>query len=158
MNQLIEKYLGEGKGLDKWAKITKKDGKSGKLIGHWDDLGAYYDIDGTAWYTTGKNWVNKGKTDDFKKQMKKGRWRGKLIEGNQARPLSTIAMEIRRDWKKVNYAAEPYLSAMAQLNSINDKYMFDDARSVVLYFLSNAGTWKGPKAKEIKKELKAMTK
>jgi len=81
-----------------------------------------------------------------------------LGEGKQTRPLSTIAMEIRRDWKKVNYAAEPYLSAMAQLNSINDKYMFDDARSVVLYFLSNARSWKGPKAKEIKAELKAMMK
>jgi hypothetical protein len=36
--------------------------------------------------------------------------------------------------------------------------MFDTARSVVLYFLSNATTWRGPKAKEIKKELKAMMK
>jgi hypothetical protein len=27
---------------------------------------------------------------------------------------------------------------------------------VVLYFLSNAATWRGEKAREIKKELKAM--
>jgi hypothetical protein len=81
-----------------------------------------------------------------------------LTEGKQKRPLSTIASEIYRDWKKVNFAAKPYLEAMMSLNSIDDDYMFDSARSVVAYFLSNASTWKGPKAKEIKKELKAMLK
>jgi hypothetical protein len=60
------------------------------------------------------------------------------------------------NWTKVNYGAEPYLSAMSSLNSIHDKYYMDDAKSIVLYFLSNAGTWKGDKAKEIKAELKQM--
>jgi len=81
-----------------------------------------------------------------------------LTEGKQKRPLSTIAREIYNDWKKVNYAAKPYLDAMSSLDSIDDDYMFDSARSVVLYFLSNASSWKGPKAKEIKAELKAMMK
>ena len=81
-----------------------------------------------------------------------------LTEGKQTRPLSAIASEIYKDWKKVNFAAKPYLEAMMSLNSIDDMYMFDTARSVVLYFLSNAKTWKGPKAKEIKAELKAMLK
>ena len=81
-----------------------------------------------------------------------------LTEGKQLRPLSTIAREIFNDWKKVNYAAKPYLEAMFSLDSINDKYGMDDARSVVAYFLSNASTWRGPKAKEIKAELKAMLK
>lgn len=73
------------------------------------------------------------------------------------RPLYEIASEIRRDWgTKVNYAAKPYLSAMAGLNSITDSYGYDDARSIVLYFLSNASSWRGDNAKRIKAELKAM--
>lgn len=74
------------------------------------------------------------------------------------RPLSNIAHDIRRDWKNVNFGAKPYLAAMFELDSINDQYMYDSARSVVLYFLSNAGTWRGPVAKVIKTELKAMLK
>ena len=72
------------------------------------------------------------------------------------RSLSTIASEIRQDWPKVNFAAKPYLSAMAGLDSINDSYGYDDARSIVLYFLSNASSWRGDNAKRIKAELKAM--
>lgn len=73
------------------------------------------------------------------------------------RNLSTIASEIRQDWgSKVNYAAKPYLSAMAGLDTINDSYGYDDARSIVLYFLSNASSWRGDNAKRIKAELKAM--
>jgi hypothetical protein len=80
-----------------------------------------------------------------------------ITEGKQKRPLSEIAREIYKDWgSKVNFAAKPYLEAMLTLNSINDMYMFDSARSIVAYFLSNARSWKGPKAKEIKKELKDM--
>ena len=74
----------------------------------------------------------------------------------QNRPLYTIAAEIRSDWKKVNYAAVPYLEAMQQLNSIEDNFILDSARSIVRYFLSNAPTWRGEKAREIKAELKAM--
>lgn len=72
------------------------------------------------------------------------------------RNLSEIATEIRRDWKKVNYAAVPYLEAMECLNTMQDAYGCDDAKSIVLYFLCNAGTWKGEVAKRIKAELKAM--
>lgn len=75
------------------------------------------------------------------------------------RSLSTIAAEIRKDWgSKVNFAAKPYLSAMAGLDSIDDQYGYDDARSIVLYFLSNAGSWRGENAKRIKAELKALAK
>jgi hypothetical protein len=74
------------------------------------------------------------------------------------RTLNQIAKEIRMNWTKVNYGAEPYLSAMSSLNSIHDKYYMDDAKTIVLYFLSNAGAWKGDKAKEIKNELKQMLK
>ena len=74
------------------------------------------------------------------------------------RTLSQIASEVRKDWKNVNYAAKPYLDAMAELNSINDKYYLDSAKTIVIYFLGNAQTWRGDKAKEIKAELKAMCK
>jgi hypothetical protein len=74
------------------------------------------------------------------------------------RPLHVIAGEIRRDWKKVYFGAVPYLSAMATLDSINSKYILDSGRSIVAYFLANATTWKGEKAREIKKELNAMLK
>lgn len=72
------------------------------------------------------------------------------------RSLSTIAREIRSDWRKPYFGAVPYIDAMSQLDSINDRYFYDSAQSVVLYFLSNAGTWRGEKAKAIKAELKAM--
>ena len=73
------------------------------------------------------------------------------------RSLSTIAREIRADWgRKVWFGAKPYLDAMSQLNSIDDKYIADDAATIVIYFLSNAASWRGEKAKAIKAELKAM--
>jgi hypothetical protein len=74
------------------------------------------------------------------------------------RPLHEIASDIRKDWKPVNYAAKPYLEAMAQLSSVNDRYGYDSAKSIVLYFLSNASTWRGEVAKAIKVELKSMVK
>jgi len=74
------------------------------------------------------------------------------------RPLYEIAREIRKDWQKVNYAAKPYLDAMASLGSIEGKYHYDSGKSVVLYFLSNASSWRGENAKRIKAELRSMTK
>ena len=74
------------------------------------------------------------------------------------RPLYEIAREIKKDWKNVYFGAKPYLDAMATLTSINDNYGFDSAKSIVLYFLGNASTWRGETAKRIKAELKAMAK
>ena len=74
------------------------------------------------------------------------------------RKINEIAREIEKSWAKVNYAARPYLSAMHEVSSLSDKYFYDDARSVVLYFLANAGTWRGDDAKRIKAELKEMLK
>jgi len=75
---------------------------------------------------------------------------------DNARSLSAIARDVRAHWPKVNFAAKPYLDAMAQLDRISDKYYYDNAESVVRYFLSNAATWRGDDAKRIKAELKAM--
>lgn len=75
-----------------------------------------------------------------------------------ARPLYEIANDIKKDWKNVHFGAKPYLDAMATLTSIDDNYMFDSAKTIVLYFLGNAGSWRGETAKRIKAELKAMVK
>lgn len=68
--------------------------------------------------------------------------------------IAQLANIIRKDWKKVNYAAKPYLDAMYQLDKISDDYMYESGRSIVLYFLSNAGAWRGEVAKAVKAELK----
>tara|TARA_R110000772_G_scaffold6250_4_gene21933 strand:- start:789 stop:1028 length:240 start_codon:yes stop_codon:yes gene_type:complete len=77
---------------------------------------------------------------------------------NSNRSLHVIAREIRNDWTKVNFGAEPYLEAMDCLDSIDDMYYMDSAKSIVRYFLSNANTWRGEVAKRVKLELKAMVK
>lgn len=74
------------------------------------------------------------------------------------RSIATIAREIRRDWKNVYFGAVPYLDAMGGLDKITDNYYEDSGKSVVLYFLANAQSWRGEKAKAIKAELKAMAK
>jgi hypothetical protein len=73
-----------------------------------------------------------------------------------ARPLHEIAADIYRHWPRMYFGAVPYVAAMAELDGIDDLYGLDPARSVVLYFLSNAGTWRGPRARELKAELKAL--
>lgn len=69
------------------------------------------------------------------------------------RTIREIAREIREDWKKVSPYAEPYLQAMAKLESLNDVYGCEYGDEIVLRFLSNAQSWRGEKARAIKKEL-----
>ena len=74
-----------------------------------------------------------------------------------ARPLYEIANDIRKDWGvKMYFGAKPYVQAMGTLSSINDNYGMDSAKSIVIYFLANAGTWRGQKAREVKEELKKL--
>lgn len=79
-----------------------------------------------------------------------------LSKNAAARSLSDIAVEIKRDWKQVNFAARPYLDAMLELDSINDMYGEDPARQIVGYFLVNASSWRGPVAQQLKAELRKM--
>ena len=72
------------------------------------------------------------------------------------RPLYEIAADIRKYWKNIYFGAVPYRDAMSELTSIDDKYYADSGKSIVLYFLANASTWRGPDAKRIKAELKKM--
>lgn len=77
------------------------------------------------------------------------------------RPLSAIARDIRRAWvdksgaPAVHYSARPYLDALSSLSSITDSYYEDSALSIVLYFLANASTFRGPAAKALKDELRS---
>lgn len=70
--------------------------------------------------------------------------------------ISSIARDIRKDWPKVNYAAKPYLDAMLSLSGPDDSYGFDNARSIVLYFLANAASYRGMNAKANKAMLKKI--
>lgn len=72
------------------------------------------------------------------------------------RPLYEIANDIHGDWTNVYFGAVPYLRALYDLDKITDKYHQDDAKTIVLYFLSNAKTWRGETAKRIKAELKSL--
>jgi hypothetical protein len=74
------------------------------------------------------------------------------------RTLHEIAGEIRRDWKKPYFGAVPYLEALECLESPNANFGCDSGREIVLYFLSNATTWKGETARRIKAELKEALK
>jgi hypothetical protein len=75
---------------------------------------------------------------------------------NMTRSINAIAKDISADWNKVYFGAVPYLEAMHSLNSIDDNYYYDSGKSVVRYFLANAGTWRGDTARRVKAELKAM--
>jgi hypothetical protein len=76
------------------------------------------------------------------------------------RPLNQIAKDIREDWSKRTKAsrvpdyADAYLRPMETLSAITDNYHLDSAKSIVLYFLANANTYKGEKARALKEELK----
>ncbi len=72
------------------------------------------------------------------------------------RSLQTIALEISTDWKKPYFGAVPYLQAMSSLRTVHDYYGFDSAKEIVLYFLANAQTWRGERARALKAELKAL--
>lgn len=75
---------------------------------------------------------------------------------SQTRPLHEIADDISENWEKPYFGAVPYLQALRDLNTIDEDYGADSARSIVLYFLANAQSFRGPEARRIKKELKGL--
>jgi hypothetical protein len=80
-----------------------------------------------------------------------------MSDKTHTRTLSAIAQEIQADWgAKVNFAAKPYLAAMMELNTPYDTYGYECGKSLALYFLANASTYRGEKAKALKKELKTL--
>jgi hypothetical protein len=86
--------------------------------------------------------------------------KGENIMANSAklvgpRPIYAIADEISAEWKKVYFGAVPYLEALHSLKDGSDRYGRDSAETVVVYFLSNAAQFRGPKARELKAELRS---
>ena len=79
---------------------------------------------------------------------------------NMVRPIYEIASEIHCLWIKqgryITPSARPYLDAMGRLNSVTDSYGADSAESIILYFLSNASSFRGEDARRLKAELKAL--
>ena len=69
-----------------------------------------------------------------------------------------IANVIARNWKKVHYAANPYLQAMRYMGKVTDRYGMDDGEGIINRFLSNAGSWRGEVAREVKAELRRRLK
>lgn len=76
------------------------------------------------------------------------------------RPIHEIAGDIIAAWgpAKIYFGAKPYLLAMSDLSTLDDAYGEDSARSILLYFLANAQTFRGPAAKALKAEIKEMLK
>ena len=72
------------------------------------------------------------------------------------RLICHIARDIRIDWKNIKYSAKPYLDALTQVHDVNDRFGYDDARSLIKYFLANASTYRGENAKKYKLELKNL--
>jgi hypothetical protein len=61
-------------------------------------------------------------------------------------------------WRQKYVHALAYVEPMQCLESIDQNYGMDSAKSVVAYALGNLQTWRGEKAKAIKKELNGMLK
>lgn len=82
------------------------------------------------------------------------------IQQAKQRPIHKIAKEINDTWSKqgtgVNFAARPYLNAMLVLDGPRDTYGNDSADTILHYFLSNARSFRGPDAKRLKTEIKAV--
>ena len=90
----------------------------------------------------------------------------------QNRPIHVITLEIvndmqreyREDLQKYESGerkSKPdgsQMGAMLSMSDINEDYGWDSGKYVVACGLGNLQTWKGAKAREIKKELNAMLK
>lgn len=77
---------------------------------------------------------------------------------NELVSVSEIAHAIAKDWQNVSPYAVDYLNAMKEIRSVNDNYYAESAHSVILYFLANAGTYRGENARTYKALLKDLLK
>lgn len=77
---------------------------------------------------------------------------------NERVTVSEIAYAIAKDWQNINPYAADYLNAMKEIRDIDGSYYTDSAKSVVLYFLANASSYRGESARAYKSILKAMVK
>ena len=77
---------------------------------------------------------------------------------NERVTVSEIAYAIAKDWKNISPYAADYLNDMKEINDIEGNYIHDSAKSVVLYFLANASSYRGESARAYKDLLKKMVK
>lgn len=77
---------------------------------------------------------------------------------NERVTVSEIAYAIAKDWQNISPYAADYLNAMKEITDIEGSYYADSAKSVVMYFLANAGSYRGDNARSYKALLKAMVK
>jgi hypothetical protein len=77
---------------------------------------------------------------------------------NERVTVSEIAHAIAKDWQNISPYAKDYLNAMKEITDINGSYYADNAKSVVLYFLANASSYRGENARAYKALLKDMVK
>jgi hypothetical protein len=77
---------------------------------------------------------------------------------NERVTVSEIAQAIAKDWENISPYAKDYLEAMKNIHDVNGSYYADSAKSVVLYFLANASSYRGENARAYKALLKAMVK
>lgn len=77
---------------------------------------------------------------------------------NEKRTYAQIAKDIKSIWLNVYFGAVPYLEALLALNTTdpNTMYYAETAGNIAAYFLANAQTFRGEKAKKLKNELKSM--
>ena len=79
------------------------------------------------------------------------------METTKNRAINEIAQEIQKVWgAKLYFGARPYLFAMLSLRDATDTYGMDSAKSIIVYFLANASTFRGEQAKALKAELKKI--
>lgn len=73
-----------------------------------------------------------------------------------SRALHNVADEIIREWPNPNFGAVPYIDAMRHIETVSDNFGHDSGKDIVIYFLTNAKTWRGDAARRVKAELKGM--
>ena len=74
------------------------------------------------------------------------------------RTFAQIARDIKSTWLNPYFGAKPYLDALLTLDTTDPqaKYLYDDAQSIAMYFLANAQTYRGERARALKQELKQL--
>lgn len=78
------------------------------------------------------------------------------MENIQDKTINQLGRLIAKDWPKPYFGAVPYIRALQEID--DGKYLHEDEKTIVIYFLSNARNWKGDIAKKVKEELKRRHK
>lgn len=72
--------------------------------------------------------------------------------------ISDIARVVNKHWPKPYFGAVPYIQSMTACETLDSRFIAEDGKTQVLYFLSNATTWRGEVARLVKAELNRRLK